>query len=150
VHFLQLTCKLLPDCNRSGPRSKDDSKCCSIDLYCHQWRIQEFFSGGSTNSVEDRRQRERGSGGDSPLVRGSAQFAIRFDFVKLSGCRGCVRMYCPRNWEFGSALPTRQNGGGGVEPPKPPLGTPPTATCTFYIGYLHCNISNQDKTGSNT
>jgi len=27
--------------------------------------------GGSTNSVEDRGQRERGSGGGSPLVRGS-------------------------------------------------------------------------------
>jgi hypothetical protein len=30
--------------------------------------------GGSTNSVEDREQRERGSGGGSPLIRGSAQF----------------------------------------------------------------------------
>jgi len=31
-----------------------------------------LFRGGSTNSVEDRRQRERGgSGGGSPLVRGS-------------------------------------------------------------------------------
>jgi hypothetical protein len=28
-----------------------------------------------TNSVEDRGQIERGSGGGSPLVRGSAQFA---------------------------------------------------------------------------
>jgi hypothetical protein len=38
----------------------------------HQWRTQEFFSGGgSTNSVEDRGQRERGYGGGSPLVRGS-------------------------------------------------------------------------------
>jgi len=27
--------------------------------------------GGSRNSVEDRGQRERGSGGGSPLVRGS-------------------------------------------------------------------------------
>ena len=39
-----------------------------------QWRTQEFFSGGegcSTNSVEDRGQRGRGSGGGSPLVRGS-------------------------------------------------------------------------------
>ena len=38
-----------------------------------QWRTQEFCSGGgvSTNSVEDRGQRERGSGGSSPLVRGS-------------------------------------------------------------------------------
>jgi hypothetical protein len=36
-----------------------------------------FFSGGwgSTNSVEDRGQGERGSGGGSPLLRGSAQFA---------------------------------------------------------------------------
>ena len=32
-----------------------------------------FFGGGggSTNSVEGRGQRERGSGGGSPLVRGS-------------------------------------------------------------------------------
>ena len=30
-----------------------------------------FFFGGSTNSVEDSGQRERGSGGGSPLVRGS-------------------------------------------------------------------------------
>ena len=37
-----------------------------------QWCTQEFFSGGgSTNSVEDRGQRERGSGGGSPLVSGS-------------------------------------------------------------------------------
>ena len=30
-----------------------------------------LFEGGSTNSVEDRGQRERGSGSGSPLVRGS-------------------------------------------------------------------------------
>ena len=29
---------------------------------------RNFFSGGSTNSVEDRGQRERGSGGGSPLI----------------------------------------------------------------------------------
>jgi hypothetical protein len=36
-----------------------------------------IFSGGrgSTNSVEDRGQRERGAGGGSPLIRGSTQFA---------------------------------------------------------------------------
>jgi hypothetical protein len=49
-----------------------------------------FGGGGSTNSVEDRGKKERGYGGGSPLVRGCAQFAIRFDFVKLSGCRGWV------------------------------------------------------------
>jgi len=30
-----------------------------------------IFLGGSTNSVEDRRQTKRGSEGGSPLVRGS-------------------------------------------------------------------------------
>ena len=38
----------------------------------NQWPTQEFCSGRvSTNSVEDRGQRERGSGGGSPLVMGS-------------------------------------------------------------------------------
>jgi hypothetical protein len=43
-----------------------------------QWRTQEFFSvgGGSTNSAEDRGQREGGSGGTSPLVRRFTQFVI--------------------------------------------------------------------------
>jgi hypothetical protein len=34
-----------------------------------------FGGGGSKNSVEDRGQREQGSGGSSLLVKGSAQFA---------------------------------------------------------------------------
>ena len=57
----------------------------------HQWRTQDFFSGrgGSTNSVEDRGQRERGSGGGSPLVMGSAGSCnlvqeISFHIVKFS------------------------------------------------------------------
>jgi len=38
----------------------------------NQWRTQEFCSGGgSTNSIEVRGQKERGSVGGSPLVRGS-------------------------------------------------------------------------------
>ena len=45
--------------------------------------------GGSTNSVEDRGERERGSGGGSPLVRGSGGSCnlvqeISFNIVKLS------------------------------------------------------------------
>jgi hypothetical protein len=39
-----------------------------------QWHTQDLGVGGvSTNSVEDRGQRERGSGGSSPLIRGSNQ-----------------------------------------------------------------------------
>jgi len=54
-----------------------------------QWRNQEFFSGGSTNSVEDRGQKQRGSGGGSPLVRGSGGSCnlvreISFHIVKFS------------------------------------------------------------------
>jgi hypothetical protein len=36
---------------------------------------RNFFGWGSINSVEDRGQREWGSVGGSPLVRGSTQFA---------------------------------------------------------------------------
>jgi hypothetical protein len=35
---------------------------------------RNFWGGGSTNSLEDRGQRERGSGGRSPIVRGYTQF----------------------------------------------------------------------------
>jgi hypothetical protein len=54
----------------------------------HHWRTQEYFSGGggrgftpgifsggSKNLVADRGQRERGSGGGNPLVRGSTRFS---------------------------------------------------------------------------
>ena len=53
---------------------------------------RNFFrgeGGGSTNSVEDRGQRERGSGGGSLLVRGSGGSCnlvqeISFHIVKFS------------------------------------------------------------------
>jgi len=60
---------------------------------CKQWRTQEFcfffWGGGSTNSVKDRGQRERGCGGGSPLDRGSGGSCnlvkeISFHIVKLS------------------------------------------------------------------
>ena len=65
-----------------------------------QWRTQEFCSGGggSTNSVEDRGQRERGSGGGSPLVRGSGGSCslvqeISFHIVKFSLIFGTLRLF---------------------------------------------------------
>ena len=52
---------------------------------------REFYSGGgvSTNSVEDRGQRERGSGGGSPLARGFGSSCnlvqeISFHIIKVS------------------------------------------------------------------
>ena len=63
----------------------------TIDVSRDQWRTQEFFSGGggSTNSVEDRGQRERGYGGGSLVVRGSGGNCnlvqeISFHIVKFS------------------------------------------------------------------
>ena len=48
-----------------------------------------FGGGGSTNSVEDRGQRERGSGGGSHMVRGSGGSCnliqeISFHIVRFS------------------------------------------------------------------
>ena len=46
--------------------------------------LRNFVRGGSTNSVEDRGQTERGSGGGSPLVRGSGgscNLAQEFSFL---------------------------------------------------------------------
>ena len=50
---------------------------------------RNFVRGGSTNSVDDRGQRERGSGGGSPIVRGSGGSCnlvqeISFHIVKFS------------------------------------------------------------------
>ena len=50
---------------------------------------RNFFRGGSANSVEDREEREWGSGGGSPLVRGSGGSCnlvqeISFHMVKFS------------------------------------------------------------------
>ena len=57
----------------------------------HSGVPRNFFrgGGGSTISVEDRGQRERGSGGGSPLVRGSGGSCnlvqkILFHVVKFS------------------------------------------------------------------
>jgi hypothetical protein len=50
--------------------------CAGCQWVLRQWRTQDFFfRGGSTNSVEDGGQRAQGSGGSSPLVSGSTQFA---------------------------------------------------------------------------
>jgi len=63
-----------------------------LSCYTGQWRPQEFCfgrGGGSTNSVEDRGQRKRGTGGGSSLVRGSGGSCnlvqdISFHIIKFS------------------------------------------------------------------
>jgi len=62
-----------------------------------QWHTQEFCSGGvSTNSVEERGQREWGSGGSSPLVRGSGgrcNLVQEISFSKIFLIFGTLRLF---------------------------------------------------------
>jgi hypothetical protein len=80
---------------------------------------RNFVRGGrcSTNSVEDRGQRERGSGGGP--VRSGAPLNLQMSETHI-----LVRLlwlYFPRNWEFGSALSKLRNFCGvGLNPPSPP------------------------------
>jgi hypothetical protein len=105
-----------------------------------QWRTQEFCSwGGSTNSV-DTGQRERGSGGGSPLVRDSAQFANEWNPYSYY----VVTDDLPRNWKFGSALSKFRNfGGWGLNP----LNTPLYATAIMCI-WVPCNVHIMGPNGT--
>jgi hypothetical protein len=80
-----------------------------------------FFRGaGSTNLVEERGSRERGSGGGSPKsgVPLNSQVSDTCILIRL------LWMHFPRNWEFGSTLSKLRNfrGGGVFEP----LNHPPS------------------------
>jgi hypothetical protein len=90
-----------------------------------QWCTQEFFRGGSTNWVEDRGQREWGSGGSSPYsaVPLNLQMSETHILIRV------LRMYFSRNCEFGLALSKLWNFGGG--------GPPPPSVCHCCKGY-HC------------
>ena len=57
-----------------------------------------------------------------------------------------LRMYFPRNWEFGSALSKRRNFGGWgvVEHPTPPLGTPLEVHALFW------SVAPVNRTEENT
>jgi hypothetical protein len=66
------TCTVYADYVKIMSRSKNALKDTSSNL---EKKPGFFFSEGSKNSVEDREQRERGSGSCCPLVRGSTQFA---------------------------------------------------------------------------
>ena len=70
---LRCSCRLLSCCRVHEEDFHNTDTHTNTTTNTRQWRTQEFCSGGggSTNSVEDRGQRERGSGGGSPLVRGS-------------------------------------------------------------------------------
>jgi hypothetical protein len=83
-----------------------------------QWRTQELFcSGGSTNSVEDRGQRERGSGGGSPPCQGFRSICKWENPIFLLGY-GCIFHGTENSAQLCHNF--RISGGGRFEPPKPP------------------------------
>jgi hypothetical protein len=51
---------------------------------------QKFYSGGSTNSVDDRGHKEWGTGGGSPLIRGSTEFSNEWNPVFIFGSYECI------------------------------------------------------------
>jgi hypothetical protein len=86
---------------------------------------RNFFGvGGSTNSVEDRGQRERRSGGGSPLVRGSAQFANELNPYSYYVV---TDVFSTEQGIWLGLVKTLEFRGGGFQPPPrnpPPPGTP--------------------------
>jgi hypothetical protein len=81
-----------------------------------------LFGAGSTNSVE---QRERGSGGGSPLVSGSAQFANELNLYSYLVVTDVFSTELEIRLSFVKTSEFFFLGGGGVEPPNPPpLSTP--------------------------
>jgi hypothetical protein len=69
-----------------------------------------FFQVGFNKFGWGQRAERAGSGGSSPLVRGSALFANEWTPYSYYGL---LQMYFPRNWDFGSALSKLRNFGGG-------------------------------------
>jgi len=88
--FKQNSRKIAQGANHRRLKTKTPGLLPGQCMWWCQWRTQEFFFGGvSTNSVADRGQRGRGSGGGSPLVRGSGGSCnlvqeISFHIVKFS------------------------------------------------------------------
>jgi hypothetical protein len=81
-----------------------------------QWRTQDFFrGGGSTNSVKDRGQRERGSGG------GSQGFLSICKWVKpVFWCYGCIFHGTGNSAQLWQTLGISGGGGGGThQTPSP-------------------------------
>jgi hypothetical protein len=89
-----------------------------------QWHTKEFFFrvGGSTNSVEDRGQREQESGSGSPLV--SQGFHSIWKWVKPILLLGCYRCIFHGTGNLARLCQNFRILGGGVfEPPLPPWYT---------------------------
>jgi hypothetical protein len=79
VHTFTIRCSVRHNISSVHPPYTLVTLPSTVTPYRDQWRTQKFFfgggGGGATNSLEDRGQRERKSGGGSPIVRGSTQFA---------------------------------------------------------------------------
>jgi hypothetical protein len=87
---------------------------CKVQVSATSW-------GGSTNSVEDKGQKERGSLGGTPY----SGFWLNLQMSKIRILIRLLRMYFPRNWEFVSAPSKLRNfgeaSGLNTSPPPPPV-----------------------------
>jgi hypothetical protein len=107
--------------------------------YC-QWRTQETFSRGW--GVQQIQLRTGGrENEDLGAVAPSSGVPLNLQMSQTGILIRLLRIYFPRNWEFGSALSKLRNfvGRGGLNPPKSHLGMP-LFTAPFLTNSLLCNI----------
>jgi hypothetical protein len=93
--------------------------------FCQQqWGTQEFCSGGVQQIQLRTEGRENWDLGDLGAVAPYSGVPLCLQMSEAHILIRLLRMYFPRNWEFGSALSKlRKLGGGGLNTPTP-LGTP--------------------------
>jgi hypothetical protein len=95
------------------------------------------FSGGSTNSVDDRGRREWGSGGGTP--QSGVPLILQMGEIRI--LIWLLWMYFPRKWEFGSDLSKLRNfGGGGVN-----LQSPSVCHCFYFKKTKDRIVNNMNK-----
>jgi hypothetical protein len=78
----------------------------------HQWRTQEFFFRG-VGGQQIQLGSEGREKGDLGAVASWSGVPLNLQMSETRIHIRLLRMYWPRNWKFGTALPERRHFGGG-------------------------------------
>jgi hypothetical protein len=91
-------------------------------IFSAGWFTPGIFFGGRVQHIQLRT--EGSENGDLGAVAPYSGVPLNLQMIENRILIRLLRMYIPRNWEFGSALEKLRNFGGNPKPPPPPLGTP--------------------------
>jgi hypothetical protein len=91
-----------------------------------KWGLrQKFFGNGGGGGVQKIQRTEGRENGDVGAVAPKSGVPLNLQINETHILIRLLRMYIPRNWEFGSALAKPRNFGWGRGlKPQTPLGTP--------------------------